>query len=225
MAYLYNTSIRANGENRAVYTQKERRPEIYRVGVLDIEKSQLPGIAADPWQTDTCIGNWFYDARAPFKRPEHIVEMLVDIVSKNGTMLLNVLQRPDGAIDDEARFILESLADWFAACSEGIYGTRPYRVSGEGPTQVVIKGFTEEKTAWTPYDIRYTQKGNTVYAFLLGQRGGGAAILRSVAETVRNVRLLGYGNVEFAQNFGVLTAKLPENLPAKCANCLAIEVE
>ena len=192
MAYLYNTSIRANGENRAVYTQKERRPEIYRVGVLDIEKSQLPGIAADPWQTDTCIGNWFYDARAPFKRPEHIVEMLVDIVSKNGTMLLNVLQRPDGAIDDEARFILESLADWFAACSEGIYGTRPYRVSGEGPTQVVIKGFTEEKTAWTPYDIRYTQKGNTVYAFLLGQQGGGAAILRSVAETVRNVRLLGF---------------------------------
>ena len=163
--------------------------------------------------------------RAPFKRPEHIVEMLVDIVSKNGTMLLNVLQRPDGAIDDEARFILASLADWFAACSEGIYGTRPYRVSGEGPTQGVIKGFTEEKTAWTPYDIRYTQKGNTVYAFLLGQRGGGAAILRSVAETVRNVRLLGYGNVEFAQNFGVLTAKLPENLPAKCANCLAIEVE
>ena len=225
VAYLYNASIRANGENRAVYTQKERRPEIYRVGVLDIEKSQLPGVAPEPWQTDTCIGNWFYDARAPFKRPEHIVEMLVDIVSKNGTMLLNVLQRPDGAIDDEARFILESLADWFAACSEGIYGTRPYRVSGEGPTQVVIKGFTEEKTAWTPYDIRYTQKGNTVYAFLLGQRGGGAAILRSVAETVRNVRLLGYGNVEFAQNFGVLTAKLPENLPAKCANCLAIEVE
>lgn len=98
-------------------------------------------------------------------------------------------------------------------------------MSGEGPTQVVIKGFTEEKTAWTPYDIRYTRKGNTVYAFLLGQQGGGAAILRSVAETVRNVRLLGYGNVEFAQNFGVLTAQLPENLPAKCANCLAIEVE
>ena len=225
VAYLYNASIRANGENRAVYTQKERRPEIYRVGVLDIEKSQLPGVAPEPWQTDTCIGNWFYDARAPFKRPEHIVEMLVDIISKNGTMLLNVLQRPDGTIDDEARFILESLADWFATCAEGVYGTRPYRVPGEGPTKVVIQGFTEEKTAWTPYDIRYTQKGNTVYAFLLGQRGGGAAILRSVAETVRNVRLLGYGNVEFAQNFGVLTAKLPENLPAKCANCLAIEVE
>lgn len=225
VAYLYNTSIAAHGRNLAVYTQKERRPEIHRVGVLDIEKSQLPGIASDPWQTDTCIGNWFYDVRQPFKRPEHIVEMLVDIISKNGTMLLNVLQRPDGTIDDEARFILESLADWFAVCAEGVYGTRPYHVAGEGPTQVVIRGFTEEKTDWTPYDVRYTQKDGAVYAFLLGQHGGGAAVLHSVAERVRRVRLLGCGDVPFAQNFGVLTVQLPDRLPARCANCLAIEVE
>ena len=57
--------------------------DIYNVGVLDIEKSQLPGIADRPWQTDTCIGNWFYDAKAPFKQPEQIIEMLVDIISKN----------------------------------------------------------------------------------------------------------------------------------------------
>lgn len=85
-----------------MYTQKDRRPEIYQVGVLDIEKSQLPGVQEHPWQTDTCIGNWFYDAKQPYKHPDQIIEMLIDIVSKNGTMLLNVLQRPDGTIDDEA---------------------------------------------------------------------------------------------------------------------------
>lgn len=225
VALLYNTSLQKHGKNLAVYTQKDRSPDIYRVGVLDIEKSQLPGIADAPWQTDTCIGNWFYDARAPFKRPEQIVEMLVDIISKNGTMLLNVLQRPDGTIDDEARWILDSLADWFAVCAEGVYGTRPYRVYGEGPTQVLIKGFTEEKTPWTEADVRFTQKDGTVYAFLLGQPRDGAAVLRSVRETARRVRLLGYGEVAFAQNFGVLTAQLPDELPAKCANCLAIETE
>ncbi|MDR0562826.1 MAG: alpha-L-fucosidase, partial [Spirochaetaceae bacterium] len=126
-AYLYNASIEKHGENRAVYTQKDSRPEICAVGVLDIEKSQFPGINPYPWQTDTCIGNWFYDASQPFKRPGHIIEMLVDIVSKNGTMLLNILQRPDGSIDDETRFILIEMASWVSICGEGVYGTRPWR--------------------------------------------------------------------------------------------------
>ena len=99
VSYLYNDSIQVNGSNQAVYTQKDRRPKIYQVGVLDIEKSQLPGVQERPWQTDTCIGNWFYDAKQPYKHPDQIIEMLIDIVSKNGTMLLNVLQRPDGTID------------------------------------------------------------------------------------------------------------------------------
>ncbi|MFW6313326.1 MAG: alpha-L-fucosidase, partial [Spirochaetota bacterium] len=107
VSYLYNTSVRKYGENRAVYNQKDRRPEIYRVGVLDIEKSQLTGINPEPWQTDTCIGNWFYDVRQDFKRPAHVIEMLIDIVAKNGSMLLNILQRPDGSIDDETRFLLD----------------------------------------------------------------------------------------------------------------------
>ncbi|MDR2484009.1 MAG: alpha-L-fucosidase, partial [Treponema sp.] len=84
-AYLYNKSIAKYGENRAVYTQKDMRQEIYTVGILDIEKSQLSGISPKPWQTDTCIGNWFYDVRQAFKKPSHIIEILIDMVSKNGT--------------------------------------------------------------------------------------------------------------------------------------------
>ena len=86
VADLYNASLRKYGQNRAVYTQKDRHPEIYHVGVLDIEKSQLAGIQKDPWQTDTCIGNWFYDVRQTYKHPDQIIEMLIDIASKNGTM-------------------------------------------------------------------------------------------------------------------------------------------
>ena len=141
-----------------MYTQKDRRPEIYQVGVLDIEKSQLPGVQERPWQTDTCIGNWFYDAKQPYKHPDQIIEMLIDIVSKNGTMLLNVLQRPDGTIDDEARYILEELATWFPICGEAIYGTRPWRVFGEGDTRVTIDGFTENKTEWNSSDYRFTPR-------------------------------------------------------------------
>ena len=225
VAYLYNTSIRANGENRAVYTQKERRPEIYRVGVLDVEKSQLPGVQERPWQTDTCIGNWFYDAKQPYKHPDQIIEMLIDIVSKNGTMLLNVLQRPDGTIDDEARYILEELATWFPICGEAIYGTRPWHVFGEGDTRVTIDGFTENKTEWNSSDYRFTQKDGALYAFLMKAPESGVAVLKSLApsEKVASVELLGAGPVEFVQSFGVLTVQLPEQLPTQYTNCLKIQ--
>ena len=227
VSYLYNTSIAKYGENRAVYNQKDRRPEIYQVGVLDIEKSQLPDIRPDPWQTDTCIGNWFYDVRQEFKRPGHIIEMLIDIIAKNGVMLLNVLQRPDGSIDDETVWILENLGKWFAVCGEGVYGTRPWRISGEGDTKVVIRGFTEEAASWTPSDFRFTCRGKTLYAFQMRAPENGTAVIKSLTEgeKVRSVRLLGAGEVPFAQNFGVLTVKLPDKLPTEFANCLAIELE
>jgi alpha-L-fucosidase len=222
---LYNASIEKHGENRAVYTQKSRAPEIYSVGVLDIEKSQLPGINPSPWQTDTCIGNWFYDAKQEFKRPAHIIEMLVDIISKNGTMLLNILQLPDGSIDDETVYILDELAGWFAACGEGVYGTRPWRAYGEGDTQVTIDGFKELKTNWNSSDYRFVKKGGTLYAFVLKPADNRVAVIKSLSESdkVKSVRLLGGGPVPFAQCYGVLTVRLPEALPTGYTNCLAIE--
>ncbi len=223
VARLYNTSIADHGENRAVYLQKDRRPEIFSVGVLDIEKSQLPGIMPEPWHTDTCIGNWFYDVHYPYKKPEQIIEMLVDIISKNGVMLLNVLQRPDGTIDDDAVFILDRIGEWFAVNSEAVYGTRPWREFGEGETRVKIDGFTEQKTEWNRSDFRFVTKDGAVYAFMMGAAGSDAVTLRSFADRqVRSVELLGVGAVPFAQNFGVLTVQLPDRLPSICANTLKI---
>ena len=226
VAHLYNTSIRKHGTNRAVYNQKDRRPEIYRVGVLDIEKSQLPGIHPDPWQTDTCIGNWFYDVRQEYKQAGHIIEMLVDIVAKNGNMLLNILQKPDGSIDDETQYLLSELADWFAICGDAIYGTRPWRDYGEGDTRVLIKGFKEEQTGWTASDYRFVQKGNTLYAFMLNAPENRRAVVKSLSESdpVTAVTLMGAGPCAFSQAFGVLTVKLPDQLPTKYTNALAIEL-
>ena len=224
--HLYNTSIAKNGSNEAVYLQKDRREEIFTVGVLDIEKSQLPGIMPHPWHTDTCIGNWFYDVHSPYKSPEQIIEMLVDIISKNGCMLLNILQRPDGTIDDDARYILDKMAEWFAVCSEAVYDTRPWHTFSEGPTRVEINGFTENKTDWQSEDYRFVQKDNCVYAFMLGAKDGQAAMLRSFAGLkVKNVSLLGYGDVPFRQEYGLLTVALPEKLPVFCANTLKIELD
>ncbi|MDR2184245.1 MAG: alpha-L-fucosidase [Treponema sp.] len=228
VSYLYNKSIERYGENRAVYNQKDRRPEIFRVGILDIEKSQLPGINPEPWQTDTCIGNWFYDVRQKFKKPGHIIDMLIDIISKNGTMLLNILQRPDGSIDEETRYILQELASWIAVCGEGVYGTRPWRIPGEGYSSVLIKGFKEEAVNWTETDFRFTTRGKTVYAFMMKAPGGenGVAVIRSFTpgEKIVSVRLLGGEPPEWKQNFGVLTVKLPPRLPTSYTNCLAVEL-
>jgi alpha-L-fucosidase len=226
VANLYNTSIRKHGNNQAVYTQKDRRAEIYEVGILYIEKSQLPDINPRPWHTDTCIGNWFYDAKQTFKKPSHIIEMLIDIVAKNGTMLLNVLQRPDGSIDEETRYILDELASWFPICGEAIYDTSPFRISGEGESKVEINGFTEVQVPWSTSDYRFTTKGNTVYVFMLKAPENRVTVIKSFLESerVKAVRLLGGENLAFTQAYGVMTVKLPENLPTKYTNCLAVEM-
>ena len=226
VSYLYNASINKNGVNNAVYTQKDRDANIYKVGVLDIEKSQLPGINPTAWQTDTCIGNWFYDSQQIFKKPGHIIEMLIDIISKNGTMLLNILQKPDGSIDDETVYILEELAEWFSVCGEGVYGTRPWRAYGEGDTKALIDGFKETKTEWNSSDYRFVEKSGALYAFILSPGENRIAVVKSLTESekVKSVRLLGGGNLPFEQAFGVLTVKLPEKLPTEYANCLAVEL-
>ena len=224
VSYLYNASIDKYGENRAIYTHKDRRPEIYSVGVLDIEKSQLPGIMPNPWQTDTCIGNWFYDVRQEFKKPGHVIEMLIDIIAKNGTMLLNILQLPDGTIDNETRFLLKELAGWFEICGRAVYATRPYRVPGEGESRVIMEGFTEVAVEWQSSDFRFVRKDNNVYAFIMRPPENGVVVIKSIKEKVKSVRLLGDGELTFEQTLGSLAIKLPDVLPTKYTNCLEIGV-
>jgi alpha-L-fucosidase len=227
VSHLYNVSAANHGGvNQAVYNQKDRRQEIYSVGVLDIERSQEPDIKPLPWQTDTCVGDWFYDVRNIYKKPGHVIEIFTDIIAKNGNLLLNIPQKPDGTIDFECEYILKEMAKWIKICSEGVYGTRPFRVSGEGPANVIIEGFKEVEVSWSSADYRFTKKGNILYAFMLRYPANLVAVLTSLlpTEMVRSVRVLGEGAVPFEQSPGRLVVTLPSNPPTEYANCLAIEL-
>jgi alpha-L-fucosidase len=232
VAHLYNTSIKEHGINHAVYNQKDRNPLVYTIGVLDIERSVQKDKVALPWQTDTCVGGWFYDVRQIYKSPKQVIEMLVDIVAKNGNLLLNFPQRPDGTLDDECLYILTSMAKWIAINGEGIFGTRPWYIAAEGDVAVVPKGFDEPELEYTPTDYRFTCKGNAVYAFQLGWPQDGQALIKSFSAgagsplkvvDVDSVELLGYGKVGFRQTAaGLELTGLPEVRPVKYAHCFKI---
>jgi alpha-L-fucosidase len=197
IAHLYNTSAKAHGGvNHAVYNQKDKHPDVAAVGVFDIERGQMDVAAPSPWQTDTCVAGWFYDIRAKYKTPHQIVETLVDIVSKNGNLLLNFTQRPDGTLDEECTFILKRLAAWNRVNSEGIHGTRPWNVVGEGPSSFVQSArFKEDAVEWTTADFRFTAKGKAVYAFQMRYSDRREAFIRSLGlssgHNVAAVQVLG----------------------------------
>jgi len=227
IAHLYNTSARLhNGVNQAVYNQKDKNVDVLSVGVYDIERSQTPAIFPYVWQTDTSVGDWFYNVRDIYKTPKQLAEMLVDIVSKNGNLLLNIPQRPDGSLDDECIYLLQRTAAWIKINGEGIYGTRPWTVAGEGPTSVLIEGFREEAVSWSIEDFRFTAKDNLVYAFQMKWPEGGKTVIRCLATgngpTVTNVTLLGAGVVNFEQNSRGLAIDLLEQKPCDYAQCLRV---
>jgi alpha-L-fucosidase len=228
IAHLYNSSARLHGGvNEAVYTQKDRDQQMFSVGVLDIERSQLPEATPYVWQTDTCVGEWFYNYRAVYKTPKQVAEVLVDVVSKNGNLLLNIPQRPDGTVDDECSYILDGMAGWIAANGEGIYATRPWTQAAEGPSQVAIDRFKEDPVQWTVEDFRFTARDNTVYAFMMKWPEGGRTVIRSLGQgrvpRVASVACLGHdGPVAFEQTGRGLAIDLPEKKPCDYVQCLRI---
>lgn len=179
-AHLYNSSARQHGGNEAVMNTKHLNEAQRKALVWDIERGKSDRIEPQPWQTDTCIGAWHYlralHDRHGYKKPQDVIRMLVDIVSKNGNLLLNVPVRGDGTIDEEEVACLEGIASWMKAGSECIFGTRPWRIYGEGPST----GSDQEKNRfggvkdvsgkpYTQEDIRFTasKDGKTLYAICL----------------------------------------------------------
>ena len=215
VAHLYNTSASIHGANQAVYNQKNTDPAIYTVGILDIERGQRDEVSEHVWQTDTSVGDWFYNVKDVYKTPSQVMETLVDIVSKNGNLVLNIPQKPDGTLDEECTNILTELANWNKSGEgEGIYSTRPHTVSGEGSAKFK-QGHTFDETAvpWTSADFRFTTKGDTLYAYQMSQSEDGAGVIHSLAagktKRITSVRSLKSGPVEFVQTFSGLNFKLP----------------
>lgn len=170
LSHFYNQDLeKNNGKNNAVYTCKH----LTSAGrwVMDIERGAMDSISTDPWQTDTSIGDWYYRTGQKYMTGTEVIQMLVDIVSKNGNLLLNVVQTPEGDLEKDVLDILDEIADWIPENGEGIYGTRPWKIFGEGPSlQKQEKGRFGGVKDVRPYeagDIRFTTKDETLFAFCM----------------------------------------------------------
>ena len=232
VAHLYNTSAKLHGGKvEALYNSKARADCATGTCVLDLERGIVDKIWPDPWQTDTCIGTWHYKRGVKYKSPKLVVDMLCDIVSRNGNLLLNFPLPNSGELDPEELQVLSAITGWMQVNSEGIYGTRPWKMSGEGPALIPAAerqgrmGFNEGgRKDLTSEDIRFTTKGNTLYCFVMGWPGKEALVksLKPADGKVRNVELLGRGKVAFTQDDGGLKVQLPESKPSDFAVTLKV---
>src|SRR5208282_5293352 len=140
-----------------------------------------------------------------------------DIVSKNGNLLLNFPPRPDGTLDEDELSILNELARWMPVNGEAVFGTRPWKVYGEGPSRVNSGGFNEGKLRYTANDIRFTTKGRRLYALALGWPEDRRLVIRSLAVPagrISKVGLLGYrGALPWEQTDVGLVVTMPEKKP------------
>lgn len=167
VAYYYNQAKKW-GKEVVINYKNTSFPS--HVGVLDYERGRPNKMKAPYWMTDTSPGAWYYHENAKFVEPNELIDILIDIVAKNGLMLLNVPPDPDGSIPNKMQRLLLDMGDWLKINGEGIYGTRPWTVFGEGPTRIRRGGHKVEKQKieYTNKDIRFTQKGeNTLYAFVM----------------------------------------------------------
>jgi alpha-L-fucosidase len=238
-AYLYNTSLARNGRVEAVMTGKQLNAQQRKAILLDLERGVSSGGETLPWQTDTCIGEWHY-RRSIFEQHRYktslqVVQMLIDIVSKNGNLMLSVPVRGDGTIDEDEVACVEGIGKWMGPNGEGIYATRPWKVYGEGPSTATGAqtrgqfGGSRDVRNYTAEDFRFTCKGDIVYAFMMGWPEGGKATIKSMAEgsehfprKVAKVELLGSGEVKFTRDASGLAINLPQQKPGDYAYTLKI---
>jgi alpha-L-fucosidase len=229
VAELYNVSAAAHGAKvEAIYESKTASDCTTGTCALDRERGVLDDISAHPWQTDTCIGQWHYKRGVKYKSAKKVIDLLVDIVSKNGNLLLNFPLPNSGELDADELVTLAGITSWMAINSEGIYATRPWKIYGEGPsTKVVIARNGKEfdpnegkKPDLTAADIRFTTKGSALYAFVQGWPGKEAVVTslgtRSPHATkVSSTRILGHNqNLKFTQQLDGLHVTLPSVQPA-----------
>lgn len=166
-AYYYNRGLEWN---KGVVINYKNASFPDKAAVLDIERGKLDQMREQFWQTDTSVSirSWGYIENDLFRSPASLIHELIDIVSKNGCLLLNIGPKPDGAIPTEVQKILREIGRWLQINGEAIYETRPWTKFGEGPTQTASGSFSDHKEApLTAEDIRFTRKGNVLYAIVM----------------------------------------------------------
>jgi len=241
VAHYFNQSLRWHrGSMEVVYTCKKASDCAIGTCVLDVERGVYDGFSKEPWQTDTCIGDWFYSRDIEYKSPKRVIDMLVDIVSRNGNLVLNIPLRPDGTPDSKELKIVEEITKWMAVNSEGIYSTRPWKIYGTGPSTLssgtheftATGGFNEAtRKDLTADDVRFTLLGTTLYVFVMGWPQDFALIKPLAINSpqqpgkIQNVELLGHDSkLRWKQDENGLRIDLPAEKPCDYAITLKVEL-
>jgi alpha-L-fucosidase len=241
-AHFYNSSIKLHGHNEAVMNGKQLDERQRKALVYDIERGKAQGILPEPWQTDTCIGDWHYNRdifdQHRYKSAAAVVPMLADIVSKNGNLMLSVPVRADGTIDQDEVKIVSGIGAWLKVNGGAIYATRPWKTYGEGPSTMATEtgrfgGQSDtQRKPFTAEDIRFTQSknGKTLCAIVLAFPADGKVTIKSLASNsphwsgkIGSVRMLGvFGKLKFIRDNNGLTVTLPDKKPCDIAFALKI---
>ena len=230
VAYYYNRAVEWGKE--VVMNYKDNVFD--GAAVYNIERGKLSGIREGTWQTDTSVSSksWGFVENEQLKTATRIVHDLIDIVSKNGNMLLNVGPRPDGTIPPEVEGLLLAVGQWLEVNGEAIYGTRPWEKFGEGPTVVEAGHFSEKKDKdFTNKDFRFTVRPGALYAIALGWPGS-RTVIRSMAtgagvpaNGIADVTMLGVGEVlAWKQDHEGLHVTLPNRRPCDHAFTLKVRL-
>jgi alpha-L-fucosidase len=229
VAELYNLSIQNHdGKQEAVYCCKKHYQKTDFIDgscVQDLEGSRMVDIQPLPWQTDTSTGEWFWVPNDRYRSSSDVIHSLADIVSKNGNLLLNVTLLPDGSLPPQMETFLREMADWMKVNGDAIFATRPWTISGEGPT----KGKPGAFSATTDQDIRFTRKGDHIYAITLGVPTG-QLLIRAMAMgsplvtgDPSSITLLGSEEkIQWSRTDRGIAINLPATLPCKSAVCVKI---
>lgn len=242
LAHLYNKKAKGK-RTEAVYTSKLPKDSAAGLCVFDVERGVVESIWPQPWQTDTCIGDWHYNKErvGHYKSVKTVIDLLVDIVSRNGNLMLNFPLPASGMLDNDELKVLDGITRWMAVNSEGIYATRPWKIFGMGPQPAITKNENEVNSAqafneknrkqFTHEDIRFTTKGKTLYAFFMGwPEGGGQVVVRPLSTVseqkvgeIQSIELLGGGKVEFKRDEEGLKVTLPSGKP--CEHAFALKIQ
>ena len=227
-AHFYNHNIATHhGKLEGVMFGKILNEEQRKAFTWDVERGAPNQIVEEPWQSCSCIGGWHYNTSIyesdGYKPAATVVKLLIDIVSKNGNLLLSVPLRGDGTFDEKEEKILLEFGDWMNINSEAVYNTRPWKTFGEGPiAESAIKineqGFNEGAySAATSQEVRFTQTDKYLYATVLAWPEDGKMTIKSLGSgsglfkgKIKKVELLGYGSLNFSRTTDGLTVTMPE---------------